>query len=146
MGDAARHNCRAQFFLSFHYLIWINIDDFCCAKHGLLGFQVVFVKMGVAMKMAARPGGADEPVQGLQAIMRRVQVVMNSERRRMADEDIHCAAMSDAVYQQLWKHLKGALVGFGLGVLVDAVGPVTDAAAKAADQNIFMVRSFQVQV
>lgn len=71
---------------------------------------------------------------------------MNSKGRRMTDEHIQCAAVFDAVRQQLWNHTESAEVGICLGVLVCAVGSVPDAATKAADQSIFNVGSFQVQV
>jgi hypothetical protein len=70
---------------------------------------------------------------------------VNPIRRGVADENIQARPYLHTVEQQAGQHLEGSQVASALGVLIDAIGAVTDAAAKAADQNIFVADSFQVQ-
>ena len=66
--------------------------------------------------------------------------------RGVADENIQCAAIFDAVEQQVRQHLECPHVGFCLGVLIYTIRAVADASAKAADQKIFVAVNCQVQI
>ena len=64
----------------------------------------------------------------------------------MADEDIQCAAILDAVQQEVREQLKRPQIGFCLSLLIDPSGTIADASAKTADQELVVARNFQVQI
>src|SRR5690349_1869950 len=102
--------------------------------------------MCMTVKAVPRSGDADQPVQGLQPMMRLVLVVMNSVGWRVADQDVECTAEAHAIQHQAGQELKGPQIGLGLRILVLAVRSVTNGPTKATDQEPFMADQLEVQV
>lgn len=74
-------------------LVRKDIHDFCGAANGFRWGKVVALKVRVSVKVVARFGGMDQPINGFKSLMGWGVLIMNSKGRRMGDEDIEGAAI-----------------------------------------------------
>ena len=129
-----------------NYLVWKYVDN-CRHAEGGFGFgKVISVEVCMAVKMVAWFGDPQEQVDGAQSRVCLGVFIVNSMRRGMADEDVQCPPVMDAIEQEAGEQAHYTEPGFALCVLVDSVRPVADGASKAADQKFFVPRQFEVQV
>lgn len=98
------------------------------------------------MEMITRLRYAQQPVDGLQPLVCLAVLIVDTERRRVRDQDIQGAPILYAVQPKPWKHSKSPGVCLTLAVLIRPIGAIADASAVAADQKLFMAHQFQVQV
>lgn len=108
--------------------------------------KIVPLEVRVPVKVIARLGHAQKPVDGFQSPMGLTVIIMDAEGRRMRNKDVQCAPVVHSVQDKAREQLKSPQVGFSLGILVRPIRAVLDAPAKAADQKLFIARQFQVQV
>src|SRR5271157_1559037 len=73
-------------------------------------------------------------------------LVVNIKWRRMRDENIKGAAITNSIPQQTGHQLNDPAVSLGLGILIDAIGMITDGTAKTGQQESFGTRTLQVEI
>lgn len=129
-----------------HYLIGVDVNDLCAFEHRFGWIEIAPVKVGMAMEMVTRPGNTQQPVNGFETLMRLRIFVMNAKGRRMSDEDIKGASVTEAVEQEARQHFERPKVSLRLSVLIRSVGSVLNASAQAADQEGFVAYQFLVHV
>ena len=119
----------------FDNLIWKDVDDLGQTMGSFRGGQILALEMCVTVKMIARFCHTQQPVDGLQSLVRLAVLVMDAERRGMGNEDIERTPVVDAVQQKTGQQAEGPQVRFTLGMLVRSIRAVADRAAQAADQK-----------
>lgn len=72
-------------------LVGKYIDDARPAQRRFGGREISSLKMGVPVKMIARFGDAQKPVDGFQSLMCLRFFIVDSERRRVCDEHVQRA-------------------------------------------------------
>lgn len=127
-------------------LVWMNVDDLCTSICGFGFTEVAAIEVCMSMKMVTRFGDPYEPVNGFESPVCLGIFIMDTERRRVCDENVHVTPIVDAVHEQARQHPKSTEMGARLGVLIRPVGAVLDASAQAADQECFEAYQFLVQV
>lgn len=98
------------------------------------------------MKVIARLGKAEEPVDCFQSLVGLSVFIMNMKRRRVSDQNIEGTSISRLIQQQAWNHPKSPQIGLALRILICRVGTILDRSAEAADQKTLKAYHVQVQV
>src|SRR5690349_23267298 len=93
------------------------------------------IEDGMAMQHIARLGPMDEIVERAQPTMGGVVIVMNAVGRRMGDEKIQRALMTQTADKNPWHEMVDAHEHFALGILIRPPRRVKDTASQAGHQQ-----------
>lgn len=108
--------------------------------------QVLAIEDGMTVQQIAWTHNAHQEVDGAQALMGRVVIVMDAEGGRVGNQHVQPATEAQFVPQQAWQHVVNAHVHAELRILVGCIKLILDTAAQPGKEKSFHQHALLVKV